>query len=281
MAMERVRVEGVGGPEELAVRVVGDGPPVLLVHGIPGSSGSWVEVVPGLVEAGHQVLVPDLLGFGASSRPGTVEGLWLGAQSRALAAALKALAGGPALVSGHDYGAPISVDLARRAPARVSGLVLASGNLFTDTPIPLPLRSLRLPFLGTVAARAALSGPSLRLMLRFGSGRPRPSLDPRVYLGNRRQQAAIRAIFTTALRQLESRYAEVEEALPELGKPVVVLWGDRDPFFSLKEGRRAASAIPEAELRVAEGAGHFLPAERPDLFREAVARLSSANREAG
>lgn len=280
MAMERVEVEGAGGREELAVRVVGDGPPVLLVHGIPGSSRSWGEVVPGLVEAGHQVLVPDLLGFGASSRPRTVEGLWLGAQSRALAAALEALAGGPALVVGHDYGAPISVDLARRAPARVTGLVLASGNLFTDTPIPLPLRSLRLPFLGRMAARAALSAPSLRLMLRFGSGRPRPSLDPGVYLGDRRQQAAIRAIFTTALRQLESRYAEVEETFPKLGKPVVVLWGDRDPFFSLEEGRRAASAIPEAELRVAEGAGHFLPAERPSLFHDAVARLS-ASRAAG
>lgn len=118
MAMERVSVEGREGRDELAVRVFGDGPPVLLVHGIPGSSGSWVDVVP--------------------------------------------------------------------------------------------------------------------------------------------------------------RYAEVEETLPLLGKPVLVLWGDRDPFFSLEEGRRAASAIPGAELRVAEGAGHFLPAERPKLFSDAVAGLSSA-----
>lgn len=73
----------------------------------------------------------------------------------------------------------------------------------------------------------------------------------------------------------------MEETLPELDKPVVVLWGDRDPFFSLEEGRRAASAIPGAELRVAEGAGHFLPAERPDLFRDAVARVTSARREVG
>lgn len=274
MTRDQVSVESDGGPQEVAVRTVGDGPPVLLVHGIPGSAGAWDAVVPGLVEAGYRVLVPDLLGFGGSSRPRATEELWLDAQARALGGVLAALAESPALVVGHDYGAPVSVILARRVPVRVSGLVLAAGNLFTDTPVPLPLRSLRLPGVGPLAARVALSGPSLRLMLRFGSGRPRPSMDPDVYLGDRRQQAATRVIFVTALRDLESRYAEVEAALPNLGKPTVVLWGDRDPFFSLDEGLRAASAIRGAELVVAEGAGHFLPAERPDLFRKAVAQLS-------
>lgn len=274
MTREQVSIEGDGGTQEVAVRTVGDGPPVLLVHGIPGSSEAWDAVVPGLVESGYRVLVPDLLGFGRSSRPRAAAELWLDAQARALAGVLAALAEGPALVAGHDYGAPTSVILARQVPARVSGLVLSAGNLFTDTPIPLPLRSLRLPGVGALAARIALSGPSLRLMLRFGSGRPRPPMDPDVYLGDRRQQAAIRVIFATALRELESRYAEVEATLPDLEKPTVVLWGDRDPFFALDEGLRAASAIPGAELVVAEGAGHFLPAERPNLFRKAVVRLS-------
>jgi pimeloyl-ACP methyl ester carboxylesterase len=275
MTRERVRLGGIGGRDEVAVRVAGDGAPLLLVHGIPGSAGSWDAVIPGLVEAGYRVLVPDLLGFGDSTRPRSVEGLWLDSQAHALAAVLEALTEGPALIVGHDYGAPVSVTLARLQPARVSGLVLSSGNLFTDTPIPLALRSLRLPFLGPLAARAALSAPSLRLMLRLGSGRPHPTMDPAVYLGDRRQQEAIRTIFTTALRELELRYAEVEEALSKLGKPVVVLWGDRDPFLPIEEGRRAAAAIPGAELRIAEGAGHFLPAERPLLFHEAVAQLAS------
>jgi pimeloyl-ACP methyl ester carboxylesterase len=281
MTRERVRLNGIGGSVEVAVRLFGDGPPVLLVHGIPGSAGSWDAVVPQLVEAGYRVLVPDLLGFGGSSRPEFIEGLWLDAQAHALSAVLEALVDGPALIVGHDYGAPVSVILSRRTPERVTGLVLASGNLFTDTPIPLPLRSVRLPLLGPLAARAALSGPSLRLMLRFGSGRPRPTMDPEVYFGDRRQRAAIRAIFAVALRELEVRYAEVQAALPSLEKRVVVLWGDRDPFFSIEEGRRVASAIPGAELRVAEGAGHFLPAERPALFRDAVAQLAPTNVEAG
>lgn len=275
----KIRVDT--GGSEMAVRVAGEGSPVLLVHGIPGSSKAWDGVVPRLVEAGYRVLVPDLMGFGESSRPGAGEDLWLEAQARALSRVLEELAEGPALVVGHDYGAPTSVVLARRHAARVTGLVLAAGNLFTDTPIPGPLKALRVPVLNRLAARVMFSGPSLRLMLRFGSGRSRPAMDASAYLGDRGQQAAIRWIFATALRELESRYAEVEAALPALGRPVVVLWGDGDPFFPLAEGDRAASAIPGAELLVAEGAGHFLPAERPELFQEAVARLGSRVVEAG
>jgi 2-hydroxymuconate-semialdehyde hydrolase len=281
MTRERVSVKGIGAPGELAVRVAGAGAPVLLIHGIPGSSVVWDRVVPGLVAAGHRVLVPDLLGFGDSRRPDPGEALWLGAQAAALSGVLEELAEGPAVVVGHDYGAPTSVILARRDPARVRGLVLAAGNLFTDTPIPGPLKALRVPGLSAVAARLMFSGPSLKLMIRLGCGQPRPAMDASAYVGDRRQQAAIRWIFATALGDLEARYREVEAALPTLEKPVVVLWGGRDPFFPLEEGRRAASAIPGAELVVGERAGHFLPAERPDLFREAVSRLRSRALEPG
>lgn len=274
MASEQVVRVGERG-RKLAVRVVGEGPPVLLVHGIPGSSGVWDGVATRLVQAGHRVLMPDLLGFGGSDRPGPGESLWVGGQAGALGRVLAELTEAPALVVGHDYGAPTSVVLAKREPKRVRGLVLAAGNLFTDTPIPGPLKALRVPALRGVAARLMFSLPSLGLMLRFGAGRPRPPMDRSIYLGDEGQRTAIRWIFATALGDLESRYGEVEAALTSLEGPVVVVWGDRDPFFPLGEGRRATEAIPGAELLVAQGAGHFLPAERPDLFQEAVSRVRS------
>lgn len=121
----------------MAVRTGGDGPAVLLVHGIPGSSNAWAEVSRGLVEAGFRVLAPDLLGFGASDRPLDLDELWVEAQASALAQVLEALEATPAIVVGHDYGAPTAVLLACREPSSVSSLVLAAGNLFTDTPIPV------------------------------------------------------------------------------------------------------------------------------------------------
>ncbi|MDP8930261.1 MAG: alpha/beta hydrolase [Actinomycetota bacterium] len=138
----------------MTVRTAGDGPAVLLVHGIPGSSGVWAEVSTGLVDAGFRVLAPDLLGFGASDQPVSLDELWVAAQTTALAHVLDAFDAAPAITVGHDYGAPTSVMLARREPNAVSGLVLAAGNLFTDTPIPVPLNTVTWPLIGGLTGRS-------------------------------------------------------------------------------------------------------------------------------
>lgn len=274
----RTAVDTIVG--RVAVRMIGQGTPVVLVHGIPGSSQVWDRVTAELAAGGFRVLVPDLLGFGGSDRPDSLDGLWLDAQVTALSGLLAASDTEPVLAVGHDYGAPICVTLAHRNPTTVSGLVLAAGNLFTDTPIPPPLRATTVPLVGGVAARILLSAPLLRMMLQFGVGRPRVSLDPASYLGDAAQQRAIRTIFAAALRELPDRYREVEAALSELQQPTVVVWGDRDPFFGLEQAHRVATAIPSATLQIEPGAGHFLPAERPAAFIEALARLRSAGRGA-
>jgi pimeloyl-ACP methyl ester carboxylesterase len=260
----------------LAVQAAGDGPAVLLVHGIPGSSDVWAEVSEGLVDAGFRVLAPDLLGFGASDRPVALDELWVGAQATALAHVLETLEAAPAIIVGHDYGAPTSVVLAGRQPGRVSSLLLAAGNLFTDTPIPVPLNTLTWPLIGGLAGSIALSTPMLRIVLRIGVGRPALRLDPDVYLGDPDQQRSIRTIFSGALQGLADRYSEVETELATLQMPTAVLWGGRDPFLGVDQAELAASAIPGATLRIEPGAGHFLPAERPTSFIDLARQLHTA-----
>lgn len=254
----------------VAVSTAGKGTPVLLIHGIPGSGEVWKDVVGLLVEEGYHVIVPDLLGFRRSSRPVGIGGLWVDAQAEAMLEILRACASGSAIVVGHDYGAPIAVTLTRNAPDQVRALVLAAGNLFTDTPVPAPLRAVTMPFLGKAVGRLVFSGPALRLMLKAGCGRPYRRLDSSAYLGDARQQAAIRSIFMAALQELHIRYAPIASALPHIRKPTVVLWGTRDPFFPVSIGHRAANAILNSRLHIAPGAGHFLPNERPADFAEAV-----------
>jgi len=68
----------------------------------------------------------------------------------------------------------------------------------------------------------------------------------------------------------------VEDALPALTVPVLVAWGDRDPFFDVPHARRSADAIPGARLRLYEGAGHFPHLEVTETYARDIATLGAA-----
>lgn len=122
-----VRVVAVNGVE-LAVDEVGQGPPVVLVHGFPHTGLVWSEVRDALRED-HRVVVPDLRGFGGSTR--TAEGLDAGTLSRDLEELIVALGAAPAAVVAIDAGVPAAFLLAVRRPDLVARLVLVESTLGT------------------------------------------------------------------------------------------------------------------------------------------------------
>lgn len=248
------------------------GPAVVLLHGIPGSSDVWRGVAEALARD-HRLLVADLLGFGASPRPGGAEGLWAGKQAEALETALDAAKIKDACVVGHDFGGPVALALSHRRPDLLRSLALLAANAFPDTPIPLPIRAVTWPLIGRIAGAALFSGPSLALMLRQGSSTP---LDTAIYLGDDAQRRATGTIFSHALRNLAELYAPVEQALREIDVPVLVGWGDEDPFFPVAQGERTAAATRRGRLVVYPGAGHFLPSERPDELAGDIRALAAA-----
>ncbi len=245
---------------------------VVLIHGIPGSGQIWGAVAEHLARD-HRVVAPDLLGFGASSRPETAEELWADEQATALAGALDASGIERACVVGHDFGGPVALALAAQRPDLLSALGLLATNAFPDTPIPLPIRAVTWPIAGGPAAGTLFSGPFLALMLKQGSSCP---LDRQLYLGDSRQRAAIATIFTHALRNLGELYAPLEKSLRRVEAPVFVGWGNKDPFFPLSQAERTAAAAPSSRLAVYEGAGHFLPSERPDEVASDIRLLAAA-----
>lgn len=254
----------------------GTGPPLVLLHGIPGSAQTWLPVADRLFTS-FDVIVADLLGFGGSSRPKPgIAGLHAAAQAVAVDALLRELQLGPAMVVGHDFGGPTALLLHALRPSALSGIGLLATNAFTDTPIPFPLSMVTWPVFGTPARRALFSAVSLRMMLRQGRGPGSPVLDPREHLGDRDQRRAIATIFAGSLTNLAALYGPVEDELSRLSVPVFVGWGDSDPFFPLAQGERTAAAVG-AELRVYRGAGHFLPQERPADVAADIAALATAS----
>ena len=143
---------------------------------------------------------------------------------------------------------------------KIAGLCLIATNVFADTEVRLPVRAVQWSFGGQLAARILFSRLGLRVMLRRGST---VRLDPDAYLGDDPQREAIATIFTHAMGELDERYTFAEPALRNLRVPVLITWGDHDPFFPEAQAHRTANATVYGRLIVHEGARHFLPAERP------------------
>lgn len=247
----------------------------LLLHGIPGSSATWRPVADRLGGT-YDVLTPDLLGFRGVPAPSGPDTLLAPAQARHVLGLLDEAGVERAVVVAHDFGGPVAAHLWELAPERFEALALFATNAFPDTPIPFPLSTLNVPLLGPVAERLLFSGPSLAMMVRQGTGRPRVTLPLDDYLGDRAQRRAIATVFAACLRRIDELFTPVEAALRTVTVPTLVGWGTRDPFFPEAVARRTAALVPGAELTFYDGAGHFLPAERPDEVARDVERLVTA-----
>lgn len=126
--MNQVHVDGVS----IAYQVSGQGRPVVLLHGFPDSGRLWRHQVPALVDAGFQVIVPDLRGYGLSGQPGPVEAYSLPLLAGDVLAILADQGVARAHVVGHDWGAALGWALASFAPDQVDHLVaLSVGNPVT------------------------------------------------------------------------------------------------------------------------------------------------------
>src|SRR5436190_12850022 len=122
-------------------RSVGDGPVVVLVHGITSTSATWANVLPYLAER-FTIIAPDLLGHGESAKPrGDYS---LGAYASGIRDLLLALGHERATFVGHSLGGGIAMQLAYQFPKHCERLVLvSSGGLGRD--ISALLRAASLP----------------------------------------------------------------------------------------------------------------------------------------
>jgi pimeloyl-ACP methyl ester carboxylesterase len=230
------------------------GTPLVLLHGLSGSSRWWQRNIPALC-AGRRVLVPDLIGFGHSRAEAPLPGLvqvaalladWLGEQCP----------GGAHLV-GHSMGGQLAIHLAARWPGRVRRLVLVDA-------VGIPRRHTP----GDLARLAWEAMP------------PRRWGDPRFLPVIWRD--ALVAGPVTVLRGLHHILRDdVRPLLAGIRAPTLVLWGRRDGLVPLSQGRMLAREIPGARLLVLDGAYHNPMVDRPAEFNAAVNAFLAEEDNAG
>jgi pimeloyl-ACP methyl ester carboxylesterase len=118
----RVENDGVG----IEYQVSGEGPPVVLLHGFPDTGRLWRHQVPVLQDAGFQVIVPDMRGYGRSDKPAEVSAYKVRSLVGDVVAVLDAVGVERAHVVGHDWGAGVAWAFAGLVGERVDHLVALS-----------------------------------------------------------------------------------------------------------------------------------------------------------
>jgi pimeloyl-ACP methyl ester carboxylesterase len=252
-------------------RAAGDGPVLLLLHGIANSSQTWEKVAPRLSER-FTLIAPDLLGHGESATPrGDYS---LGAHATGVRDLLTALGIERATVVGHSLGGGIAMQFAYQFPERCERLVLvSSGGLGRE--VHLLLRAAALPGADWVL-------PLLTSSQVVGVGRHLGGLLKRVRLapgGDAEvlaqgfaslDSAGSRQAFLHTVRaviepggQRVSAHDRLELAAPI---PSLIVWGERDSIIPLAHGAAAHEAMPGSRFEVFPGAGHLPHHDDPDRF---------------
>lgn len=258
------------GHTTASVRVLGSGPPLLLIHGLMTTGYSWREVLAPLSER-YTLLVPDLVGAGRSIAPGAP--LCPEAVADWLAALLTALDVEKTAAVGNSMGGYLGLWLALRHPHRLRRLLIMHAPGLPEPRLRLLGWLLRLP-----GARALLRALVQRdaeawvwRNVHYWDESKKSIEELREYGAPLNTEAGLEG-FLAQLRDMMSHAGttRLEAALRALPNgpavPLRLLYARRDPMVPPAMGPRLRALLPGVGLDWAEEGGHFLHVDRPALF---------------
>lgn len=269
----RLRMHGPSG-ERIAYLDLGprEGRPIVLLHGMPTSSWLYRNIAPDLAKEGLRVVVPDMLGFGASDKPLDPGRYAFDLQAERLRDLMTSLGIPRWTQVVHDLGGPWTWELADRSPECLAGLVVMNTTAYRDGFRPPAMVRFAAGPMGPAMAflmRNRVTGPSqIGGLLRQMTVR-RGAITPEVANGHWQpmSEGTTRAFLAFAkgfpwwFRQFD-RY---QAALRRLDIPAATIWGRHDKVLDADRipGQFATDLrIPPARRHLLE-AGHFLQEDRP------------------
>jgi pimeloyl-ACP methyl ester carboxylesterase len=239
--------------------------PVVYLHGVPTDADDWL---PFLARTGG--LAPDLPGFGRSAKPGNFD-YSIAGYDRFLEAFLAACGVDRFSLVVHDWGA-VGLALAQRFPERVERLVII------DCVPLLPgyrwhwiARMWRRPLVGELTM-GFTSRRTMQFLARRGPIEEFPPdvLDRVLSRLDHGTQRAILRLYRSAPPDV---LAAAGRDLGRIEAPALVLWGEDDPYIPTRFAEAYAAALPNAEIELVAGAGHWPWVQRPDLTARVAGHL--------
>lgn len=240
----------------------GNGPPIILLHGLWGGLNEWEPIIEPLAEK-RRVIVMDFIGFHNSDKPDVhYHNALLG---QFLAGFIEALELRNVILMGHAMGANTATYTAFHHPERIGGLILVDGAGYRN-----PDRDLSQPLSeGTIRFRHVATGSSLATT--------RGLLERRVYNPNDVTDEWVKNAFrmwvnsAAAIGDMLLEGGDLtEEEMRQIKLPTLVVWGAEDKVSSPGNAERLGNDIEGSVVRIIDRAGHLPQMEATDAFLDAV-----------
>lgn len=261
-----------------ALVYTGQGPAVLLIHGIGDSSDTWRDVIPTLAQR-YTVIAPDLLGHGRSERPRADYSV--AAYANGIRDMLKLLAIERVTVVGHSLGGGVAMQFVYQYPQLCERLVLvASGGVCADVNPLLrvaaaPNSEFLMPWVTWAGTRAVLR-QVCKLMRRMDTD-VGVDADDLMRVVDALGDASSRRAFLRTLRSVVDWRGQAVTMLDRCyltGRlPIQLIWGSRDAVIPARHADIARLAMPRSRLELFEGAGHFPFRNDPERFVSVLDRF--------
>jgi pimeloyl-ACP methyl ester carboxylesterase len=252
---------------QIAYERVGEGPPLVFVHGAAVDARMWQPQIVALADE-FTVVAWDEPGAGRSSDVPADFGL--ADYAECLAALIDALDLGPAHVAGLSWGGTVAQELYRHHPELVATLILV--DTYAGWKGSLPEAELRTRVEGVRQMLAAPAGEFDPTLPGLFAGAPPAEFVP---LLEAMAAEARPESMRTALRVMAE--ADQRDLLPRIAVPTLLIWGELDARSPLGIARQFEQAIPDTELVVISGAGHVSNLEQPEPFNDAVREFCRAH----
>jgi len=255
---QAVNIDGL----HIAYQRIGEGPPLLLLHGFFGDSRVWSKQLAGL-SSEFDVIAWDAPGCGQSSDP--PETFRMPDYARCLSLFIKALGLVRPHVLGLSFGSTLSLELYRQNPGLCRTMVLAAAYAGWSGSLPADVVEQRLrktiPDLDLPAAEVVTiyNVPGL-----LTESAPRATVDENAAIMSEFHPSGMKCM-TRALAE-----ADLREVLPRIDVPTLLLYGDKDVRSPLTVGEELHARIPGSRLVVMPGVGHLSNFEAADRFNAEV-----------
>jgi pimeloyl-ACP methyl ester carboxylesterase len=245
---------------------------LVFLHGQPGSGADWRQVTR-LLPAHWHAVAADRPGYGSNPRPAG----GLAANACDVFAQMDTRGIQSAVLVGHSYGGGVALTAAALAPHRVEAVVLLASvgpgcvngwDRLLAAPGAGPLCALTAWRLTPWLAQARLA----RLTRQRGRPlAPSEHVNWQIWGQASRDRGRLWRTFLTEQRALVRELGQLSAAVPLVQAPVLLLADPADRLVPLRTARQLATTLPDARLRLVEGAGHHLPRRAPDVVAGALA----------